>query len=67
MVVNAPMAIAWGADGHSIIAMLADAQLSPAARKEVRQLLALEPGATLPGISTWADEHRIQRPPPGTT
>lgn len=53
-----PFALAWGSDGHMIIAMLADAQLSPAARKEVNRLLSLEPGATLPSISTWADEHR---------
>lgn len=51
-------AFSWGADGHKIIAMLADAQLSPAARKEVTRLLALEPGETLASISTWADERR---------
>lgn len=51
-------ALAWGSDGHKIVAMLADAQLSTAARKEVDRLLAVEPGATLPSISTWADEHR---------
>lgn len=53
-----PWASAWGADGHRIIAMLAEAQLSPAARKEINRLLALEPEATLAGVSTWADEHR---------
>jgi nuclease S1 len=58
LVAHVPAALAWGADGHQIIAMLAEAQLSPAARKEVNRLLALEPGATLPSISTWADEHR---------
>lgn len=51
-------ALAWGSDGHKIVAMLAEAQLSPAARKEVDRLLALESGATLASISTWADEHR---------
>lgn len=50
--------LAWGNQGHQIIAMLAEAQLSPAAHKEVKRLLALEPGATLTSISTWADEHR---------
>jgi hypothetical protein len=52
------IAMAWGADGHQIIAMLAEAQLSPAAKKEVDRLLSLEPGQTLASISTWADEHR---------
>jgi nuclease S1 len=52
------LARAWGEDGHKIVATLAEAQLSPAARKEVNRLLALEPGQTLASISTWADEHR---------
>ncbi|ARV19933.1 hypothetical protein AEP_03008 [Curvibacter sp. AEP1-3] len=52
------VAFAWGSDGHKIVAMLAEAQLSPTARKEVDRLLAQEPGATLASISTWADEHR---------
>jgi nuclease S1 len=55
---NAQPSFAWGEDGHKIIATLADAQLSPAARKEVNRLLALEPGQTLASISTWADKHR---------
>jgi hypothetical protein len=58
LVAHVPAALAWGSDGHQIIAMLAEAQLSPAARKEINRLLALEPGSALPNISTWADEHR---------
>ncbi len=49
---------AWGTEGHRIIAALAQRQLTPAARKEIDRLLALEPGETLESISTWADEHR---------
>lgn len=49
---------AWGAQGHRVIATLAQRQLTPAAGKEVKRLLALEPGQTLVSISTWADEHR---------
>jgi len=52
------VAFAWGSDGHKIVAMLAEVQLLPTARKEVDRLLAQEPGATLASISTWADEHR---------
>jgi hypothetical protein len=51
---------AWGAQGHRVIATLAQSQLTPAARKEVTRLLALEPGETLVSISTWADEHRSE-------
>jgi nuclease S1 len=58
LAVQGHRAMAWGSDGHKIVAMLAEAQLSPVARKEVERLLAQEPGATLESISTWADEHR---------
>lgn len=51
-------ALAWGADGHRLIAQLADKRLSPVARAEVERLLSLEPGATLETTSTWADEVR---------
>lgn len=49
---------AWGADGHRLVAEHAQARLTPAARAEVARLLALEPGATLASVSTWADETR---------
>ena len=49
---------AWGGEGHRIVAAVAQAQLLPGVRLEVDQLLALEPGATLESISTWADEVR---------
>lgn len=49
---------AWGAQGHQVIASIAQAQLTPSARKEIDRLLALEPGETMVSISTWADEHR---------
>lgn len=49
---------AWGRDGHTVVAQIADDHLTPAARAEVQRLLALEPGATLESIASWADEHR---------
>lgn len=52
----ASSAHAWGTQGHHVIANLAYAQLSPKAKAEVDRLLAIEPGATLASISTWADE-----------
>ena len=51
-------ALAWGTQGHQVIAGLATEQLTPQARKQVDSLLALESGATLLTISTWADETR---------
>jgi hypothetical protein len=41
-----------------VVASLAETQLSAKVHAEVDRLLALEPGATLQTISTWADEHR---------
>lgn len=51
-------AFAWGADGHRLVAELAEAQLAPHARAEVLRLLRQEPGATMASVSTWADEVR---------
>lgn len=51
-------ALAWGVQGHTVVATLAWQGLQPKARQEVARLLALEPGQTLESVSTWADEHR---------
>jgi nuclease S1 len=51
-------ASAWGAEGHRIVAEVAEGELTPTARAEVDRLLALEPGASLSSISAWADETR---------
>lgn len=49
---------AWGPQGHRVIAELAEARLTPAARAEVDRLLAQDPGATLASVASWADETR---------
>jgi hypothetical protein len=49
---------AFGSEGHRLVATIAERQLSDRARLEVTRLLAIEPGATLASISTWADEAR---------
>lgn len=51
---------AWGGKGHHVVAHIAEHHLTAAARARVDALLALEPGATLASISTWADENRTQ-------
>lgn len=51
-------ALAWGAEGHRLVAELAEKRLTPHTRERVAELLSLEPGATLVSISTWADEIR---------
>ena len=49
---------AWAAFGHRLVALLAYDHLSPAAKGEVDALLALEPGADMGTIASWADEVR---------
>jgi hypothetical protein len=49
---------AWGSQGHHLVVEFAESRLSAPARAEVDRLLALEPGATLASVSTWADEIR---------
>ena len=51
-----------GAQGHRLVAEVADARLTPDARAEVGRLLALEPGATLASIAPWADQLRASDP-----
>jgi nuclease S1 len=52
---------AWGERGHRLVGELAEAQLSPAARARVRELLAGEAEPSLAGVATWADAMRETR------
>jgi hypothetical protein len=56
----AGQALAWGQEGHSIIAEVAQHRLTPAAAAEVARLLG--PGRSLASVSSWADDIRDQRP-----
>lgn len=49
---------AWSQLGHRLIAELAERQLSPAVRTQVRALLRNEPEPGLAEISVWADHLR---------
>jgi len=55
---------AWGFEAHRLIAEVAEQQLTPAAKAETARLLALEPGATLSSVATWADEMRSRETGP---
>ncbi|MFO3704814.1 S1/P1 nuclease [Xanthomonas codiaei] len=55
-------AFAWGAQGHRLVARVAETELSPQARAQVAQLLAGEPDPTLHGVASWADELREHDP-----
>jgi hypothetical protein len=54
----------WGPEGHSLVARLAEMQLTPAARTRVVAILG--PGKTLASIASWADEVRRARPETGS-
>jgi hypothetical protein len=56
-------ALAWGPEGHSLVARIADAQLTPAARAHVKEILG--PHDSLVSIASWADQVRRQRPESG--
>src|SRR4051812_42193507 len=60
-VVHAPTASAWGAQGHHVVARIAWALLTPAARAACEQLI---PGGFegFVAAATWADEVRSARP-----
>lgn len=61
----APVALAWGPEGHAIIAEIAQRHLDPAAARQVRQLLALEGKTRLDQVSSWPDEIRKDHPETG--
>jgi nuclease S1 len=49
-------ALAWGPEGHSIVAEIAQRHLTPAAASQVRDILGNN--ASLASISSWADDYR---------
>lgn len=61
----APLAQAWGPEGHAIVADIAQQHLAPAAAAQVQALLRLEGLSRLDEISSWADGNRKQRPHTG--
>ncbi|MBW8807481.1 MAG: S1/P1 nuclease [Lysobacter sp.] len=60
-------ALAWGPQGHRLVAALAWDDLRPDVRSQIQQLLAGEPDAAssddpLPAIANWADDLRANDP-----
>jgi len=56
-------AFAWGPEGHDLVARIAEAELTPAVRARVAEILG--PGQTIVSVSSWADRVRNQRPETG--
>jgi hypothetical protein len=61
----APLAMAWGPQGHAIVADIAQAHLTPAATAQVSALLKLDGDDRLDQIASWADDNRKQFPKTG--
>lgn len=53
-------ALAWGQEGHSIVAELGQRRLSPEAAAAVEQILGR--GHSLASVSSWADDVRGEKP-----
>lgn len=57
MAVNLPApALAWGGEGHAVVAQIAELRLTPEARQQVHKLLALEGTANMSDVASWADQ-----------
>src|SRR5438067_2475042 len=52
-------AFAWGPEGHSLVARLATAHLTPAALAKVSEILG--PDVTLASVASWAEQVRNTR------
>lgn len=61
----APGALAWGPEGHAIVAEIAESRLTSAAAAQVQQLLALEGNQHLDQVSSWPDAYRVSHPETG--
>jgi hypothetical protein len=60
-------ALAWSAEGHQIVALIAAHELSPSASKAVIDLLGgTDVSSAMLHASTWADEIRSSRPSSAT-
>ena len=54
--------LAWGPEGHEIVAHIAAREMTPAARTEVEALLSGDAAQMMAANANWADEIRQDRP-----
>ena len=55
-------ALAWGGQGHRLVADVAATRLTPEVDAEVKALLALEGHKAMSDVASWADELRERNP-----
>jgi hypothetical protein len=63
LAISALPAFAWGPEGHSLVARIAEAQLTPEVRARIVEILG--PGKTMASVASWPDEIRRSRPESG--
>src|SRR5215211_6864672 len=51
--------LAWGREGHAIVAQVAESRLTPKAKAAIDELLGKQ--ATVSSVSSWADSVRKER------
>jgi hypothetical protein len=51
-------ALAWGQEGHRVVALIAERHLTPVAQTEVARLLAIEGASGMAAVASWADDFR---------
>ena len=64
-ILGASNAAAWGPEGHAIVAEIAEARLTDAARAQMVQLLSQEGHQHLDEVASWADAIRPSHPDTG--
>ena len=57
-----PLAFAWGHEGHQIVALIAEKNMTPAALARAQAILG---GASLEDVASWADDYRRDHPETG--
>ncbi len=62
VIAAARVSAAWGTEGHGVVAMIAERNMSGNAREKGTAILG---GASLVDVASWADEIRRSRPETG--
>jgi hypothetical protein len=60
--VDPSLGFAWGHEGHQIVALIAEKNMTPAALARAQAILG---GASLEDVASWADNYRRDHPETG--
>jgi hypothetical protein len=56
------LGFAWGREGHQVVALIAEKNMTPAALANAKAILG---GASLEDVASWADDYRRDHPETG--